>query len=277
MLNQITVSSLYIYPVKSLAGIKLKNAKLDSMGLKHDRRWMLVSPSGDFLSQRKVPKMALIQPLFIHKQLILTLAGRKDFVVPDADPKKTIMVTLWKDSISAQRVGKVADEWLSEALGIQCHLVYLPENEIRQCDLTFSKLGDRTGFADGFPILLISTASLDDLNQRLDQTVEMKRFRPNIVVSGCKPFAEDSWHQFTLGKIAMRGVKPCSRCILITVDPDTGERNNPEPLQTLMKYRKQGNNVYFGQNVIHDHTGTIQVGDKILPKLSNNLSTIASL
>lgn len=263
MANQITVSSLYIYPVKSLAGIKLKSAKLDSMGLKYDRRWMLVSPSGDFISQRNVPKMALIQPLFIDKQLILTLTGREDFVVPDANPQQTMRVTIWKDTVNAQRVGQAADEWLSEALGIQCHLVYIPEHEIRQCDLTFSKQGDRTGFADGFPILLISTASLDDLNQRLDQSIEMKRFRPNIVISGCDAFAEDNWREFTLGQIAMRGVKPCSRCILTTVDPDTGERNNSEPLQTLMTYRKQGNNIYFGQNVIHDHTGVIQVGDSV--------------
>ena len=264
MPHQITVSSLYIYPVKSLAGIKLKSTKLDNMGLEYDRRWMLVSPSGRFLSQRNMPKMALIQPIFVNKQLILTLTGRKDFIVPDANPQQTMMVTIWKDSVSAQRVGKAADEWLSEALGIQCHLVYIPENEIRQCDLSFSKQGDRTGFADGFPILLISTASLDDLNQRLEQTVEMKRFRPNIVVSGCDAFAEDNWHQFTLGKIAMRGVKPCSRCILTTVNPETGERNsNTEPLKTLMKYRKQGNNVYFGQNVIHDHAGIIQIGDSV--------------
>ncbi len=261
MPNKITISSLYIYPVKSLAGIRLQSSPLDKMGLKYDRRWMLVSPSGDFLSQRKVPKMALIQPKFINKQLILTQFGREDFIVPVANPKKTLLVNIWKDTVTAQRVGQAADDWLFEALGIKCHLVYIPDDEVRQCDREFSKEGDRTGFADGFPILLISTASLDDLNQRLEKKVEMERFRPNIVVSGCNPFAEDHWHQFTLGKIPMRGVKPCSRCILTTVDPKTGERNGVEPLQTLMRYRKQGNNVYFGQNVIHDTIGTLQIGD----------------
>ncbi len=266
MSKQITVSALYIYPVKSLAGIALESSELDSMGLKYDRRWMLVSPTGDFLSQRKIPKMALIQPKFIGKQLILSMAGREDLTVADTDinpnPERTMQVNIWKDKVTAQRVGDLADTWLSEALGIDCHLVYIPEHEIRQCDLEFAKQGDRTGFADGFPILLISTASLNDLNQRLDESVTMKRFRPNIVVSGCEAFAEDSWREFTLGNIKMRGVKPCSRCILTTVDPETGKRTSPEPLKTLMQYRKQGNNVYFGQNIVHDSIGFLRIGDK---------------
>ena len=261
MTNKITIHSLYIYPVKSLAGISLESSQLDKMGLKHDRRWMLVSPSGDFLSQRKVPKMALIQPKFIKKQLILTQSGKEDFAVPTANPQQTLSVNIWKDKVTAQCVSQAADDWLFEALGIKCHLVYIPDDEVRQCDLEFSKQDDRTGFADGFPILLISTASLDDLNQRLKKKVEMRRFRPNIVVSGCDAFAEDNWHEFTLGKIPMRGVKPCSRCILITVDPKTGKRSGAEPLQTLMSYRKQGNSVYFGQNVIHDTIGSVQIGD----------------
>ncbi len=263
MSNDIIISSLYIYPVKSLAGISLQSSELDKMGLKHDRRWMLVSPSGDFLSQRTVPKMALIQPKFIDEQLILTHSESEDFAVPAANPQNTLLVNIWKDTVSAQRIGQAADDWLFEALGIKCHLVYIPDNEIRACDPAFAKQGDRTGFADGFPILLISTASLDDLNQRLKKKVEMRRFRPNIVVSGCHAFAEDGWHQFTLGEIPMRGVKPCSRCILTTVDPSTGERSGAEPLQTLMSYRKQGNHVYFGQNVIHDSTGRLQIGDSL--------------
>jgi uncharacterized protein YcbX len=232
---------------------------------------MLVTPEGNFLSQRKVPKMALIQPKFRHQQLILSTATQPDLIVADAMTQQTIQVSLWKDSITAQRIGDLADQWLTEALGIPCHLVYIPEHEIRQCDQTFAKKGDRTGFADGFPILLISTASLDDLNQRLAEPVEMARFRPNIVVEGCNAFAEDSWREFTLGDITLRGVKPCSRCLLTTVDPRTGKRTGMEPLQTLMSYRKQGNNVNFGQNVIHNTTGHIQIGDTlIVTQMKNN-------
>ena len=259
-----TISALYIYPVKSLAGIAINSSELDAMGLRHDRRWMLVSPEGDFLSQRKFPKMALIQPKFIDQQLVLTCANQSDLLVAKADAQQTMQVTIWKDSVTAQRVGDQADKWLSKALDTPCHLVYIPDDEIRQCDPEFSKQGDHTGFADGFPILLISTASLEDLNQRLDQPVTMKRFRPNIVVEGCEAFAEDDLTEFSIGNIAMRGVKPCSRCILTTVNPATGERKGAEPLQTLMRYRKQGNKVNFGQNVIHNSTGSIQIGDRVI-------------
>jgi len=260
----ITVNALYIYPVKSLAGIAMKGSALDAMGLKHDRRWMLVSPEGNFLSQRKFPQMALIQPKFIDQQLILTTANQADLIVAEADTQQTLQVTIWKDSVTAQRIDEQADKWLSKALGTPCHLVYIPDNEIRQCDPEFSKQGEHTGFADGFPILLISTASLEDLNQRLDQPITMKRFRPNIVIEGCEAFAEDDLKAFSIGGVGMRGVKPCSRCILTTVDPETGQRTGAEPLQTLMRYRKQGNKVNFGQNVIHNSVGSIQVGDLIL-------------
>jgi uncharacterized protein YcbX len=250
--------------VKSLAGITIKSSMLDAMGLKHDRRWMLVSPKGDFLSQRKYPQMALIQPKFIDQQLILTTANQSDLMVADADAQQTMQVTIWRDSVTAQRIGEQADKWLSKAIGTPCHLVYIPDNEIRPCDPEFSKQGDHTGFADGFPILLISTASLADLNQHLDQPVTMKHFRPNIVVEGCHAFDEDNFKEFSIGDVHMRGVKPCSRCVLTTVDPKTGKRTGTEPLQTLMRYRKQGSHVNFGQNVIHNATGRIQVRDSVV-------------
>lgn len=259
----ITVNALTIYPVKSLAGIALDSSMLDSMGLVYDRRWMLVTPDGNFLSQRKVPKMALIQPRFEQQQLILSNAEQQDLIVTQPISQQTLHVTIWNDTVTAQRIGEIADKWLTEALGIPCHLVYIPDDKIRQCDQAFAKQGDRTGFADGFPILLISTASLDDLNQRLAHPVEMTRFRPNIVVEGCDAFAEDKWHEFTVENLTLRGVKPCSRCILTTVDPNTGKRTGMEPLHTLMSYRKQGNKVNFGQNVIHNTIGRIQIGDKL--------------
>ncbi|MCK5810080.1 MAG: MOSC domain-containing protein [Cocleimonas sp.] len=260
----IVISALHIYPVKSLAGIALKSSMLDAMGLKHDRRWMLVSPKGDFLSQRKYPQMALIQPKFIDQQLVLTSANQSDLIVSNADAKQTMQVSIWKDSVTAQRIGEKADKWLSKAIGTPCHLVYIPDNEIRPCDPKFSRQGDHTGFADGFPILLISTASLADLNQHLDQPVTMQHFRPNIVIKGCNAFDEDDFKEFSIGDVSMRGVKPCSRCILTTVDPETGKRTGTEPLQTLMRYRKQGSNVNFGQNVIHNSLGSIQVGDSLV-------------
>ena len=259
-----TVSSLTLYPVKSCAGISLEYSELDGMGLKHDRRWMLVSPEGLFLSQRKYPRMALIQPKFIENQLVLSCLGHPALYVSKAIATQTMTVGIWQDTVTAQRIGAAEDQWLSTVLKTPCHLVYIPDNEIRACDPVFSNKGDHTGFADGFPLLLISQASLDDLNSRLEETVEMRRFRPNIVVTGSDAFAEDTWKQFTVGNLPMRGVKPCSRCVITTVDPNKGERKGKEPLKTLMMFRKQGNAVYFGQNVIHEQTGRIQTGDPVV-------------
>ncbi len=255
------ISGLFIYPVKSLAGISLQRAQLDPMGLKYDRRWMLVSPEGAFLSQRTLPKMALIKTLLNESgQLTLQKSGKEDLQVPEASDK-TMPVKIWNDTVMANLVDSHCDEWLEEALGVKCHLVYIRDDVVRQCDLDYASPGDRTGFSDGFPLLLISEASLQDLNQRLEQAVSMRRFRPNIVVSGCEAFAEDHWEDFILGDIPMRGVKPCSRCPIPTVNPDTGERSGTEPISTLATYRKKDHKVFFGMNVIHQKQGELKIGD----------------
>lgn len=265
------ISALNIYPVKSLAGISLQTSELDSMGLKYDRRWMLVSPEGKFLSQRQISKMALIKTkLDKEGQLTLSMQGKPDHSVPCVTEFNVSMpVIIWDDVVQAKRVGDESDTWLSDVLDTSCHLVYISEDEIRQCDLDYAKQGDRTGFSDGFPILLLSEASLADLNDRLDEPVTMQRFRPNIVVSGCDAFAEDQLKSFSISDVVMRGVKLCSRCVITTVDPETGVRFNMQPLATLMKYRKSkaGNNsnkVFFGMNVIHESSGRLKVGDTIL-------------
>lgn len=258
------ITELNIYPVKSLAGISVHVSELDRMGLKYDRRWMLVSPDGQFLSQRKLPQMVLIKTSLKNGRLTLSKKGMDDHPVPDvSNASKKMFVKVWGDKVEAKKMGDSSDQWLLEALGIECHLVYISENEVRQCDLEYAEKGDRTGFADGFPLLLISEASLADLNGRLENPVEMRRFRPNIVVSGCEAFAEDEWSLFQAGSVEMRGVKLCSRCVITTVDPEKGERSGAEPLSTLMKYRKQGNKVLFGMNVIHQDKGCLKVGDVI--------------
>lgn len=264
---QIKVSGLFVYPVKSLAGISLDSSRVDAMGLHYDRRWMLVSPDGLFLSQRKVPRMALINTALDDQgQLTLSMKGKKDHTVPLVDNNsKTKRVRIWNDELDVPVVSKDSDAWLSSALGVECQLVYIPDNVVRQCDPDYAKEGDRTGFSDGFPMLLISEESLNDLNSHLKQkgetAVEMRRFRPNIVVTGCEPYAEDNWQVFKIADLQMRGVKPCSRCILTTVDPDKGERSGTEPLATLKEYRQEGNKVLFGMNVIPQTLGEIKVGD----------------
>lgn len=263
MNDNIKISSLYIYPVKSLAGISVEKSKLDSMGLEYDRRWMLVSPDGAFLSQRKIPKMALIQTAVNESgQLILSMKGKKDFKVPKASDK-TMPVIIWGDSVLANLVSDDSDNWLSEALDTDCHLVYIGDEVVRQCDLEYAKQGDRTGFADGFPLLLVSEASLEVLNKRLPDPVDMRRFRPNIVVTGCSPFDEDNWDTFNIENIPMLGVKPCSRCPIPNVNPDTGEKVEHEPIKTLSTFRKRNHKVYFGMNVIHQIQGRLKVGDSL--------------
>lgn len=265
MAEEIKVTGLIIYPVKSLSGIELQQSEVDGMGLKYDRRWMLVSPEGGFLTQRTLPQMALIKTSINNGQLTLSMEGKGSHVVAATTENSEKMdVTIWKDKLQVQKVGKDSDVWLSEILGVDCHLVYIAYEVLRQCDPDFAEEGEGTGFADGFPMLFISEESLADLNQRLDIAVDMRRFRPNVVISGGEAYAEDDLKQFRIADVSMRGVKPCSRCPMPTVDPDIGERVSQEPIATLMKYRKWDNKVFFGMNVIQQQQGVIKVGDTLV-------------
>jgi len=260
---QITLSEINIYPVKSCAGISLTSSQLDAMGLVHDRRWMIIDKAGKMLTQRTHPQLALIETSMAEGQLTLSSFGMDAFVVPRCDAETPRMkATVWNDTVNAWHI-QAADQWLAQTVGEDCHLVQIPDDEVRACDQTYAKPGDRTGFADGFPLLLISRASLDDLNTRLEHPVEMRRFRPNLVVDGCDAYAEDGWSEIRIGDIAMRVVKPCSRCPIPTVDPDTGEVSSGEPLQTLATYREKDGKIFFGQNVIHNGPGSLALGDPL--------------
>lgn len=258
----VQLTELYIYPVKSMAGIRLQKSKVDALGLQYDRRWMVVTPKGHFMTQRMHPQMALIQPrIDADGHLTLHHPEHDDLRVPgitDDSPRKSVRV--WEDYVEAVSLGDAVDAWVSAAIEEDCHLVYFADDVHRQCDLRYAKAGDKTGFADGFPLLLIGEGSLNDLNARLEEPVEMRRFRPNVVVSSQSAFAEDEWHRIQIGDMTFRVVKPCSRCKITTVDPDTGQRTGADPLKTLSSYRKQGNAVMFGQNVIQDGQGELEIG-----------------
>jgi len=258
----IRLTEITIYPVKSLAGIALTESVLEPTGLRFDRRWMVVTAQGKFLTQRSQPQMALVHTRMMDEQLILSRQGMPDFAVPPvADNAKPVSVTVWRDTLDAAHVSQSADAWLSEAIGVQCQLVYFTDNMTRAVNPDYSKPGDVTAFADGYPMLLTSQGSLDDLNSRLQQPLPMRRFRPNLVVSGCGPYAEDQWKTILIGEISLRIAKPCSRCATTTVDPDTGMYTGKEPLRTLSTYRRQEGKVLFGQNVIHDTCGRLKIGD----------------
>lgn len=255
----VVLSGLHHYPVKSLRGENLKTMTVGSRGLLYDRHWMLVNAEGRFLSQRELPRMVLVRPSIEEAGLRLRAPGMFDLEA-QIESDEEMQVRIWRDTCTARVMSPVADQWLSDFLGVSCRLVYLPEEQVRQVDQEYAGSADQVGFADGFPFLLISRASLDDLNRRMGLELPMQRFRPNLVVEGCEPYAEDGWKRIRIGAIEFRVVKPCSRCVIPTVDPETGERSGNEPLKTLMTYRKQGNNVYFGQNLIHDGQGNLEVG-----------------
>lgn len=259
----VKLSEIYLYPVKSLAGIKVNYWQVTEKGLEYDRKWMLVDQNQHFLSQRQLPKMALIKTAISSDQLILTAPAMEPLAVPlRSSGGQALETVIWHDRCLAYRVSEIADQWLSAFLDRQCQLVYQAQDSIRYVDPRYARATDQTAFSDGFPFLLISENSLHFLNRQMHQDFPMSRFRPNLVVSGCASFAEDSWRTISIGEIRFRLPKPCSRCAITTIDPQTG-LTGKEPLQTLNRIRKWNQQVFFGQNALHDNVGRLNVGDRL--------------
>lgn len=263
-MSNLVLSDIYIYPVKSLAGICVSSWPVVKTGFKYDRKWMLVDSERQFLSQRRLPRMALIKTVLTDTQLILSAPGM-DKLSLELEPKtgEIINSTIWHDQVDTLAISAEADEWFSRFLHTGCRLVYQPDTDIRPVNPGFAKPGDQTALSDGFPFLLISENSLATLNQAMQLNLAMARFRPNLVVSGCESYAEDTWREITIGAIGFRLPKPCSRCSVPTIDPGTAETGK-EPLTTLNRLRKWQNKVYFGQNALHNETGVLSVGDRVL-------------
>lgn len=255
------LSLLAIYPIKSTAQVSLDRATLGPFGLDMDRRWMLIDNEGEMLTQRKHSRMCLINASIADGKLTVNAAGMQPLSIDhiNAPSSSTITAKVWEDSCNAYDCGEASEKWFSDFLNTPARLVYFPDNEIRQVDLNYARQGDITAFSDGFPYLLISQASLDDLNSRLEQPVEMNRFRPNLVISGTEAFAEDKWKKIRIGDITFRLVKPCSRCVIPAIDPKTAKKST-EPVRTLASYRMRDNKIFFGQNVIAEGSGEVQVG-----------------
>lgn len=258
-----TISQIYIYPVKSLSGIAVSQWPVDKNGLQYDRKWMLIDGQNQFLSQRRLARMALIKTSFQNDKLILSAHGQQDIGL-DLHPTdgESITVGIWHDQCLAKTVALEVDAWLSRFLHTPCRLVYFPDDQQRIVDQRFAQPNDQTAFSDGFPFLIISENSLNALNQALENPVSMLRFRPNLVVSGCAAYAEDSWRQLKINDIDFRLPKPCSRCAVPGIDPETGI-SSKEPLATLSRLRKWENKIYFGQNALHGNTGTLTVGNPV--------------
>ncbi|THU40844.1 MOSC domain-containing protein [Niastella caeni] len=261
----LSVSELYIYPIKSLGGIALNSVTLTERGFEHDRRWMLVDEHNQFMSQREVNAMALLKVQVTEQGLLIrnSKAPGAELLVPFLPATTdTFMVTVWSNHCRAQRVSDEADAWFSQQLGRLCKLVYMPNSTRRYVDGRYAHNKEVTSFTDGYPLLLIGQASLDDLNSRLATSLPMNRFRPNIVFTGGTPFLEDSMKHFEINGITFLGVKPCARCVMTTIDQQTAEKAR-EPLKTLSTYRLKNNKIFFGQNVLHQGNGLITLGDPI--------------
>lgn len=260
-----SLGQIYIYPIKSLAGISVKQWSVTKTGLQYDRKWMLVDAQGKFLSQRSLPRMALIKTQIVNQQLILSAPGQLDLAIDLQTPagKADHKVTIWNDQCSAQPVSPEANLWFSSFLKTACTLVYQPEKNIRSVDQKYAQTTDQTSFSDGFPFLIVAQASLALLNEQMGLTLSMRRFRPNLVINDCLAYAEDNWRKIDIGEISFRLPKPCSRCSVPQIHPDTA-LSDKEPLRTLSRTRKWNNSVYFGQNALHDNQGLLQIGDQVI-------------
>lgn len=268
------VSALYLYPVKSLRGLAVNTAHVDPWGFEGDRRFLVIDEDNRFLTQRAHPIMATIETGLTAESLLLSHPKAGTIQVPRRAPgegPRPLLreVTIWRDTVVSEDCGHDVADFLSSLLGRAARLVRMGPTFSRPVHQTTPP--DLVSFADGFPILVISEASLADLNCRIEERggtpVPMNRFRPNMVVADAPPFAEDSWTRFRIGSVDLRAGGPCARCIMTTTDQTTGVREK-EPLVTLATYRRdptEPTNVNFGQNVVNESkTGSVRVGDQVV-------------
>ena len=263
------VAALWRYPVKSLGGQALTQATVEPRGLAGDRRWMVVTPDGRFVTRREAPVLAHLAAEPDGEGLLLRHRDGAQIAVavPGAAPDR--MVQVWGDSVAGADAGDAAAEWLSARLDRAVRLVHMPDTVVRAVEPRYANAGDRVGFADGFPLLVTTTASLDALNRELAQPVTMARFRANLVIAGAPAaWAEAGWQVLRIGAITLRLVKPCTRCVITTQDPDSGVVVTPrEPLRTLRALGQvfgPRDEPVFGWNAIPAGGGAIAVGDEVV-------------
>jgi uncharacterized protein YcbX len=257
---------LWTYPVKSLGGVRVDTATVGPLGLDRDRRWMLVDVDGRAVTQRECPAMVRLAVALDADDGVTVTAPDGDRLrlapsLPDA-PRRP--VRLFDDVVEAAAGDPAADAWFTTHLGAPVRVVHLPDDAVRPVDPRYAAPGDRTAFADGYPVLVAGQASLDDLNARLAAAdaapVGIERFRPNVLVAGTAAYAEDGWRTLAAGDVVLALVKPCARCVVTTVDPAHGVAAGPEPLRTLAAYRRVGSKVLFAHNAVVRAPGTLRVG-----------------
>ena len=257
------LAAIHVYPLKGARGISLERAEALSGGIRHDRRFLLLDAEGAFVTQRSHPKLALVTTALTSEALAIGAPGTAAIEIPCAPVTAGAarrIVRLWDDDVEAVDVGGPVVELLSDFLDARCSLVFMPDDVLRPVEAPYGTPGDRVGFADAYPFLLATTASLAELNARLAAPVPMDRFRPNLVIDGGAAYDEERYARVRIGALTFRMPKRCSRCQVTTVDQATAEVGK-EPLRTLASYRAVGNKVYFAQNLVPDGEGTLAVGD----------------
>lgn len=257
----INVSTLTYYPIKACRGFDVPASKIECMGLEHDRRMMVVTPDGEFLTQREYPRLALVTPTLKNEAVTLSAPNFESIQFTVQSSGTPSPVNIWSSNgVDAIDQGDEAAAWFSDWLGSSVRLVHIADGFKRRLNPNYAVTSDdHTGFADGYPILIISEESLQDLNSRLDSALPMNRFRPNLVVKGCAPFEEDTWKRIRIGDVEMALVKPCPRCVVTTIDKETLAKNK-EPLKTLNDYRNHELGAIFGMNTIPLNKGKIEIG-----------------
>jgi len=266
------LASLHIYPVKSLRGLSVESAEIDALGAVDDRRFMVTDAEGRFATQRTMAKMARIWAFIEGAELVLRSEGFGEVRIGHPpDPRAALVpVTVWKSEVQAEDCGAEPSAWLSRVIGAPCKLVRIGPACVRPVQKAAAEPGDLVSFADAAPLLVTNTGSLADLNDRIleagGEAVPMDRFRPNIVVAGAEPFAEDQWKRIRIGGVVLRSAGPCARCIVTTTDQETGIRGH-EPLRTLATFRRNSQDptyVNFGQNLVNESkVGILRVGDSV--------------
>jgi len=258
------LSSLWVFPVKSCRGVRVDAAEVGPGGLRFDRRWMVVDAGGRFVTQREEPRMVLLQCALEGPDIVVRAPDASAIRLPELlSTGPRVPVRVWGDDVSAIEHDD-GSRFFTQALGRPVRLVCMPEASLRPVDPKRARPGDAVSFADGYPMLLASEESLASLNALLEAPVTMERFRPNLVVRGVShAHAEDEWPTFRIGEVSFRGLKPCARCVVTTVDPETAARGK-EPLRALAKQRAREGEVFFGMNVVHDRVGgRLRVGDAV--------------
>ncbi|WP_329113491.1 MOSC domain-containing protein [Streptomyces sp. NBC_01465] len=265
------LSSLHVHPVKSLRGCAQGSAVVEPWGLAGDRRWMLVDTGGKVVTQRQHARLALAgAECGADGSLRLSAPGREPLTVAVPAPSGTMTAALFREKVEVVLADDAAHAWFSAYLGAEVRLVHLDDPAHRRpVDPAFARPGETVSLADGYPLLLTTESSLDALNSLVAQgehagegPLPMNRFRPNVVVSGTVPWAEDDWYRIAIGEVSFRVAKPCDRCVVTTTDQETAERGK-EPLHSLARHRRAGSDLLFGQNLVPETTGTLRVGDVV--------------